>query len=77
MKGIKMTINEALVLLEDAPSDDKTSAVNPSLTREQTVNIVLRGITDGVQPENFDTVLSDLMEKRVHQVVKDQRRPRY
>ncbi len=72
-----MTINEALVLLEKAPSDDKKSAVNPSLTRDQVVTIVLRGITDNIEPDNYDSPLSDLMEKRVYQVVRDQRRPRY
>jgi len=72
-----MTINEALALLEDAPSDEKKSKVNPALTRAKVVTIVLMGITSGVEPENYNSSLSDLMEKRVYQVVRDQRRPRY
>ncbi len=72
-----MTIKEALVLLEDAPSDDRESAVNPSFTTSQTLTIVLDGILAYLKKNDEDYVLSDIYEKRVWQVVKNQRRPRY
>ncbi len=72
-----MTIKEALVLLEDAPSDDSKAAMNPSLTTSQAVTIVLDGILAYLKKNDEDYVLSDLFEKRVWQVVKNQRQPRY
>ena len=67
-----MKVKEAIALLENAPDNDKPSAVNPSLTTSQALNIVIAGL-----PSGMDTELSDLYEKRVYQVVRNQRRPRY
>ncbi len=72
-----MTIKEALVLLEDAPSDDTPSAINPVLTTSQSVTIVLDGILSYLKDNDENYVLSGLYEKRVWQVIKNQRRPRY
>ena len=72
-----MTIKEALALLEDAPSDDTPSAVNQAFTTSQSVTIILEGILSYLKKNDEDYVLSDIYEKRVWQVVKNQRRPRY
>ena len=66
-----MTKEEALELLETAPADSQPSKINPSLTRAQGVDIVRGGVEASSDP------LPPLMEKRVWQVVKNQRRPRY
>ncbi len=68
-----MTKEEALELLATAPADDKPSRVNRSLTRAQGVGIVTRAI------KSYDNgqEIPSLMEKRVWQVVKNQKRPRY
>jgi hypothetical protein len=67
-----MTKAEALELLKNAPRDNKPSKVNPSLTRNISVRIIENGVMN--RPEGD---LPDIYEKRVWQVVKDQRRPRY
>ena len=66
-----MTKNEALELLRAAPISDNPSKVNPSLTQKQGVEIVIGGVNASRDP------LPTIMEKRVWQVVKNQRRPRY
>ena len=76
-----MEVLEAMILLKaKAPRDDKPSAINPNLTRRQAVEIIetplLNGSSSRLVMKN-GTTLSDLAEKRVWQVVKDQRNPRY
>jgi len=66
-----MTKDEALKLLETAPRGDRPSRVNPGLSLTQGVEIVIAGVKDSRDP------LIPLMEKRVWQIVKNQRRPRY
>ena len=68
-----MTTKEAQALLADAPRTENPSAVNPSLTQRQAVNIVCEGLAE----DEENSVLSDIYEKRVYQVVRNQRRPRY
>ena len=68
-----MTKEEGIKLLSTAPKDDKPSRLNPSLTRQQGFDIVekyLLGLPEGA-------VLPHLMEKRVHQIARDQKMPRY
>lgn len=67
-----MTKQEALELLKSAPADNKPSRVNPILTRRQGVGIVREAI-EGMR----DGQIASIFEKRVWQVVKDQKRPRY
>lgn len=67
-----MTKEEALQLLKKAPVDEMPSAINIGLTRRQAVNVVrnyLNTLQDGEE-------LPRLFEKRVWQVVKNQKHPR-
>ena len=68
-----MTKEEALTLLATATRNNKPSKVNPALTRAQMVEI----IEDGVKCYQDGATLPHLMEKRVWQAVKNQRRPRF
>ena len=67
-----MTVKEAIDLLENAIDDDSPSAVNPSLTTSQALTIIIKGL-----PLDYEEVLSDLYEKRIYQVVRNQKKPRY
>ena len=67
-----MTKAEAFKLLETAPVGDSPSAINPSFTMTQAVEIV----RDGIGALKRDPI-PDIFEQRVWQVVKNQRRPRY
>ncbi len=71
-----MKLKQAKELLMLAPLGDKPSKVNPGLTMSQVVDIVRKGIVSE-HNDNDEAVLTDLSEKRVYQVVKNQRRPRY
>lgn len=75
--GIAMTVKEARELLKTAPTGEKPARLNPTLTQSQAVGIVQDGVDDIGNRDGEDFVLSDLMEKRVWQVVRNQRRPRY
>lgn len=72
-----MTVKEARELLTDAKTrwshEIIQSKVNLSLTTLEAVNIVINGIAN--DPE--DKILSHLYEKRVHQVYRNQKRPRF
>jgi hypothetical protein len=68
MKSLK-----ALKMLESAPIGNTPSAINSALTQAQAVNIV----TKAIAAKEGDYNLDELTEKRVWQVVKNQRRPRY
>jgi hypothetical protein len=68
-----MTKEEALKLLDAAPCDGGQSKVNPALSRGQIWQIVRTAIWN--MPDN--KLLSTLFEKRVWQVVKNQKAPRY
>jgi len=67
-----MTRYQALVLLANAKGGEQASAMNPAMTRTQAVEIVRAGI-ESRQPGE----LPSLLEKRVHQVCRNQRQPRY
>lgn len=72
-----MTKERALKLLESAPCDDKPSKLNRVFTRKEATQIIKEGI-DGLPDGGWFTGLgAHLMEKRLWQVVKDQRRPKY
>ncbi len=66
-----MTGKEAHELLSSVTPSEKPWKPNPIMTINQAVNIVQQGI----QPN--DETLSHLVEQRVHQVVRNQRRPRF
>jgi hypothetical protein len=66
-----MTKDEALQLLNEAQTGDTPSQINPSLTISQALNIVRTEIMS----EKTPNVLGRLTEKRVWQVVRNQRRP--
>lgn len=71
-----MTYEDAIELLKAAPRDDKPSRLNNVLTRRQATEIIEKAILEK-SPRIFqrDGVTLDLLfEKRVHQVVNDQKR---
>ena len=68
-----MTKEQAMELLRDAPRDSRPSRVNPSLTRLQVVEIVEESIK--IKEDGYK--LDRLFEKRVYQVCRDQKEPRY
>ena len=76
-----MEVLEAMVLLKGkAIRDDKPSKVNPNLSRKMVVEIIERPLLEGSVSRlvmQNGTTLTDMYEKRVWQVVKDQRNPRY
>lgn len=73
-----MTLQEANALLDAAPVSDKPSRINKGITQAQAVEIVRKGINSGPRALAADGInLDPLMEKRVHQVSRNQRRPRY
>jgi len=71
-----MKLKEAKEMLMTAKLGDEPSAVNPSLTKTQVVDIVRKGIVSEHNDDD-EAILTDLSEKRVYQVVRNQRRPRY
>lgn len=64
---------EALKMLDKIKITDKPAKINPSFTIRQAVDIVRKGI----ESKDGDYELSPIFEKRVWQVVKNQKRPRY
>lgn len=69
-----MTVKEAIKELENAPnSETKKSRVNPVLTEGQVLNILIRAFAE----MKSDDVLDDLLVKRVFQVARNQKRPRF
>lgn len=67
-----MTAKEARAMLSIAPSTDRPAAINRTLTQAQVVMVVREAL-----PENDAEELPDWMEKRVYQVCRNQKRPRY
>ncbi len=73
-----MTLQEANELLDAAEVSDQPSRLNAGLTQAQAVEIVRKGINAGPRALAADGInLDPMMEKRVHQVTRNQRRPRY
>jgi hypothetical protein len=73
-----MNLEEANQLLDAAPCGDVPSRLNPGISQKQSVEIVRRAVNGGVRAFLSDGVTLDpLLEKRVHQVNKNQKRPRY
>ena len=73
-----MTIKEAQHLITTAPqSDGKKSRMNPSLTQLQVWSIVNNWLEATEKEKGPDYTIDHLMEKRVYQVVRNQRRPRF
>jgi hypothetical protein len=76
-----MKLKEALLLLADAPRGDTPSRINPYLTQAQAVKIVENAVATLGRPKNNPCQPEDdidpLMEKRVYQVTRNQRRPKY
>jgi len=68
-----MTVKEAREMLATAPRDEKPARLNPALTRKQAVAMVERSLSK--EPE--DKLLDSFYQKRVFQVCRDQRRPRF
>ena len=66
-----MTGKEAHKLLSDVASSEKPWKPNPIMTINQAAKI----IKGGIEPD--DKPLIHLMEKRVYQVIRNQRRPRF
>lgn len=63
---------EALKMLESAPQGENFSKVNHSLTQKQVVEIIRKAVES-----QKDGELNPMLEKRVYQVCRNQRRPRY
>ena len=76
-----MKLKEALVLLADAPRGDTPSRINAYLTLALAVKIVENAVATLGRPKGKpcqpDDDIDPLMEKRVYQVTRDQRRPKY
>ena len=68
-----MLVSEALKMLESAPQSEKPAAINRVLSQKQAVDIVRKGLLS----KSPDSRLDRLYEKRVWQVFKNQRRPKY
>lgn len=68
-----MLVSEALIMLDSAPQGEKPAAINRVMSQKQAVDIVRKGLLS-MSP---DSRLDSLYEKRVWQVFKNQRRPRY
>jgi len=71
----EMTKKEALELLKSASRDNIPSRVNPHLSQAQVVEIVEGAITES--GGDLEGQIDSLMEKRVWQVTKNQKRPKY
>ena len=69
-----MTVNEALELLLNAPCSNKPSKVNPALTELQVLEIMTTGLEESLLPNGH---LRPAIEKRIYQVARNQKRPRY
>jgi hypothetical protein len=73
-----MTLQEANELLDNCELSDKPSRINKSMTQAQAVEIVRKGINSGPRALAPDGInLDPMMEKRVHQVTRNQVRPRF
>lgn len=76
-----MKLKEALELLDKSPCGDVPSKLNPCLTQKQAVDIVKKAVATLGRPKDapcqLDEDVDTLMEKRVWQVYKNQKRPRY
>jgi hypothetical protein len=67
-----MTYKQAAALMATAPSDNRPSRVNKSISRSEAVDIVNRCLTMA----NPEATLPDWLAKRVLQVSQDKMRPR-
>lgn len=76
-----MKLSEAYKLLDQAPCGDEPSALNPNLPQAVAVKIVRDAVATLEQPLKKpcgpEDQISPLAEKRVWQVFKNQKRPRY
>lgn len=68
-----MTVKEAKQLLQSAPNDSTRCRINPSLTTADFYKIMM----DCMDGHEEDHVLHYILEKRVYQCVKNQKRPKY
>lgn len=68
-----MKKEEAIAMLQNADRSDLPAAINKILTRKQAVEIVEKGIIN--QKDGVD--INPLFEKRVYQVCRNQKRPKY
>lgn len=72
-----MTVKEAKELLKTAPNDKRQCRINPILTTADFHKIMLDSMNSQESKFGENHVIRDLFEKRIHQCVKNQRRPRY
>ena len=68
-----MTAKEARELLKSAPNDETQCRINPIMTTADFHKIM----TDCLNDHEEGDVLRDILEKRVYQCVRNQKRPRY
>ena len=69
-----MKVKDALKLLESAPmSPIKKSALNKSLSQKHAVDTIRKGLLS----HDLNSEIGPIYLKRVWQVVKNQKRPRY
>lgn len=76
-----MKLKDAEALLDDAPAEESPSRLNPLLTQAHAVKIVRAVVASFGRPKDSpcgpDDEIDPLMEKRVYQVARNQKRPRY
>ncbi len=70
---VRMTKEEALRLLDEAPGSERPSKLNPSLTCTQAVQVI-RDCVNAPKFADLD-VLPEWVEIRVLQVTRNQKRP--
>lgn len=71
-----MRASTAIGMLNNVKDSDKPAKVNKALTVTQARDIVKKGIVSESHG-NGDYQISSLSEKRVWQIAKNQKRPRY
>lgn len=76
-KEKKMTVKEAKELLKTAPNNDSPCHINKVLTTAHFFKIMTDCMNSHEEQFGEDYVLKDIFEKRIHQCVKNQKRPRY
>ena len=72
-----MTKSEALEMLKNAVRSDEPARINPILTRKQAVEMIERGVMGFDEQMFSSSSRGEMMIKRVYQVCRNQKKPRY
>lgn len=72
-----MTYSEANSAIQAVSKSNKPWRPNPSMTIAQAVDVVQAAIQEGIGIGKADQPVFEWLEKRVWQVVKNQKRPKF